>query len=183
MSDLEILVPTKPETVLDEVASAPRPLLGDRVRLTLIANGKPNARELLELMAEELASSLPPLDIAVVVKRGASMTLSESELRAIADTSDLAIAALGDCGACSACSLHDAISLERMGLPTTVVITDVFVRTAADFARSLGMPGFATVVVPHPVSTRDRDHLRGMAADAAPAARRLLAPGTLALVR
>ena len=69
------------------------------------------------------------------------------------------IAGLGDCGACSACSLRDAVAFERLGVPATVVITDAFVGHVARFADALGLPGYPALVVPHPVSSKDAEHL------------------------
>jgi hypothetical protein len=179
---IQVLVPVKQAAAVAEAGSlAPRDALPEHPHLTLISNGKPKARELLLLLAEELREPLGIGEVEVVAKAGASLTLSPDEAREIAARSDLAIAGLGDCGACSACSLHDAVQLETLGVPATVVITDVFTRTIPNFARSLGVPGYPTVVVPHPVSSRDMDRLRRMAAEAGPVARAHLAPRVAAL--
>jgi hypothetical protein len=181
MSSIEVMVPTKPARVPVPAALAPRDALPEHPHLTLISNGKPKAREFLELLAEELGESLAFGEVELVAKPGASLTIPPAEAEQIAARSDLVIAALGDCGACSACSLHDAVQFERLGVPSTVIITDVFTRSVANFARSLGMPGYHTVVLPHPVSSRDMDRLRRMAADAAPVARDQLAARVPAL--
>jgi hypothetical protein len=180
MTDIEVFIPTKPASAPAAARPARRDGLPEHPTLELISNGKPRARELLDLLAAELDRSIGFADVHMTIKPGASMTLSDDELAQIAARSDLAIAALGDCGACSACSLNDAIGLERLGMPTTTIITEVFQRTAADFARNLGMPGYQPVVVPHPISSRSMAHLRALAAEAAPVARRLVAPPTLA---
>jgi hypothetical protein len=179
---IEVLVPVKPTEVAAPVVLAPRDALPEHPRLTLISNGKPKAREILELLAEELREPLGLGEIEVVAKPAASVTLPPEQAQEIADRSDLVITGLGDCGACSACSLHDAVQLERLGVPATVLITEVFTQTIARFAGTLGVPGYPTVVVPHPVSSRDLDRLRRMAADAAPTARERLAPRAPTLV-
>ncbi len=182
MSTVEVLVPTKPATAAPRAQPAPRGLPEHPV-LELVCNGKPRARELLELLAEELDRSLGLGRVETTVKAGASTRLSAGELDAIAHRSDLVIAALGDCGACTACSLSDAIGLERLGIPTTTIITEVFQRIAAEFSQNLGMAGYQPVVVPHPVSSRGPGELRAIAAAAAaPVARRLVASAAAAPV-
>jgi hypothetical protein len=156
--------------VADEPAekpAAPAPRRGlDGARLVLIDNGKPNARELLSL----LASQLPVARVEVVTKSAAGHPLEDDEAAAIAKRADVAITGLGDCGACSACSLRDAVAFERLGVPATVVITDAFVGHVARFADALGLPGYPALVVPHPVSSKDHEHLARLAAGLAGAA-------------
>jgi hypothetical protein len=178
---IDVLVPVKPSAPPAPVTLAPRDALPEHARLTLISNGKPKAREILELLAEELREPLGIGSVELVAKPGASLTLPPEQAREIADSSDLVITGLGDCGACSACSLHDAVQLERLGVRATVVITEVFTQTIARFSATLGVPGYPTVVVPHPVSSRELDRLRRMAADAAPSARDRLAGAVPAL--
>jgi hypothetical protein len=156
--------------VADEPAEAPSAMADrqalDGARLVLIDNGKPNARELLSLLAEEL----PVASVEVVTKPAAGHPLEDDEAAAIAERADLAITGLGDCGACSACSLRDAVAFERLGVPATVVITDAFVGHVARFADALGLPGYPALVVPHPVSSKGHDHLARLAAGLADAA-------------
>ena len=61
----------------------------------------------------------------------------------------------------------------RPGQPRT--ITDAFVGHVARFADNLGLPGYRTLVVAHPVSSKDDEHLRRLAAAIAPAAEAQLA--------
>jgi hypothetical protein len=49
------------------------------------------------------------------------------------------------------CSVHDAVRLERRGIPTAVVGTEPFVDEALEQALVLGMPDLRIVTVPHPV--------------------------------
>lgn len=61
------------------------------------------------------------------------------------------------------CSVHDAVHLERRGLPTAVVGTEPFLDEAHEQARVLGMPDYQMVVVPHPVQILSDDELRELA--------------------
>ena len=49
------------------------------------------------------------------------------------------------------CSVHDAVRLERRGIPTAVVGTEPFIDEALEQARVLGMPDLRIVTVSHPV--------------------------------
>jgi hypothetical protein len=49
------------------------------------------------------------------------------------------------------CSVHDAVRLERRGIPTAVVGTEPFIDEALEQARVLGMPDLRIVTVEHPV--------------------------------
>ena len=143
---------------------APRRSLGPSTRLTLVDNGKPRARELLQLIADGLKVRCGLEAIRIVSKGIASRVLDDAEVADIAATSDVVIAGLGDCGACSACSLADALRMEDAGVPSTVLISDVFTGHVAAFAATMGMPGYHCAVVPHPVSTKDSAQLAGFAA-------------------
>jgi len=57
----------------------------------------------------------------------------------------------------------DASRLERAGVPTAVVITNIFVREADYQADTSGMRGFKPVVVPHPTSHLPEDQIQALA--------------------
>jgi hypothetical protein len=67
--------------------------------------------------------------------------------------------------------------MEAAGVPSTVVISDVFVAHVASFAKTLGMPGYHNAVVPHPVSSKNDEQLRKFAAAVAQDVRRQLEAG------
>src|SRR3712207_5283324 len=123
------------------------------------------------MLGEEMRGLLPIRSVELVSKPSAASPLADDEAAEIAGRADLAITGLGDCGACSACSLHDALLLERAGVPSTVLITDVFVSHVARFAVNLGAPGYHNLVVPHPAATKSDDELRRLALSVSSAAR------------
>jgi hypothetical protein len=61
------------------------------------------------------------------------------------------------------CSVHDAVRLERAGIPTAVVGTEPFVDEAIEQARVLGAPDLRMVTVPHPVQLLTPDELAALA--------------------
>jgi hypothetical protein len=158
------------------VELAPRGRVVEGARLLLVDNGKPRARDLLGMLADQIQTLLPIGSVELISKPSAASPLADDEAAEIAERADLAITGLGDCGACSACSLHDALLLERAGVPSTVLITDVFVSHVARFAVNLGAPGYHSLVVPHPAATKSDDDLRRLARSVAPAARDQLSP-------
>lgn len=155
MSMVEIMVP--------ELVDAPPPPgihlaerrpLPEKACITLIDNGKPKAKELMSMIADGMRERLPIGRIEIFSKGSASRVIDEEEVASIAASSDAVIAGLGDCGACSACSLGDAIKMEIAGVPSTVLISDVFIGNIASFAIAMGMPGYHSAAVPHPVSSK-----------------------------
>jgi hypothetical protein len=180
MTNIEVLTPVQDAPAPAPISLAPRGELPDAIHLALIDNGKPRAREILALMADELREHLPIVEVEIVSKPTAAFPITAAQAADLAGRAHLALAAIGDCGACSACSLHDAIQLERLGVPASVIITDVFPRTVAAFARTLGAPGYRPIVLPHPVSSRSSDRLRTLVHEAAPTALDLLTTPLLA---
>jgi hypothetical protein len=61
------------------------------------------------------------------------------------------------------CSVHDAVRLERRGIPTAVVGTEPFVDEALEQARVLGRPDFRIVTVAHPVQLLTPEGLDALA--------------------
>jgi hypothetical protein len=59
--------------------------------------------------------------------------------------------------------VHDAVRLERRGIPTVAVGTRPFVDEALEQARLLGMPDYRMAWVPHPVQLLDRAGVEALA--------------------
>jgi hypothetical protein len=59
--------------------------------------------------------------------------------------------------------VHDAVRLERRGIPTAVVGTEPFIDEAIEQARVLGMPDLRIVTVPHPVQLLTREQVEELA--------------------
>jgi hypothetical protein len=70
--------------------------------------------------------------------------------------------------------VHDAVRLERRGLPTAVVGTEPFLDEALEQAHVLGMPDFRIVLVPHPVQLLSQEELLVLADEAFPSIEALL---------
>lgn len=160
---IQVHVPTAPVAAPAPLALAPRRPLEAPVRIGLVDNGKPRAKELLRMIAEEIGERLPVGSVELLSKPSAASPITDQEAADLAGRVDLVVAGLGDCGACTACSVHDALLMEAAGVPSTVLVTEVFVSTVARFSDVLGAPGYHHLAVPHPVATKSSEHLRGLA--------------------
>ena len=61
------------------------------------------------------------------------------------------------------CSVHDAVELEKRGIPATVIITQAFRNAAVFQFKGKGMEGHAYVELPHPISNLKPDEMRELA--------------------
>lgn len=64
--------------------------------------------------------------------------------------------------------MHDAVSLEALGIPTAPICTDPFLEEARMQARALGMPDLPVARITHPLSTLTAEEIAQRAAEAAP---------------
>jgi len=70
--------------------------------------------------------------------------------------------------------VHDAVSLEKAGVPTVAVMTSAFEDAAALMARVCGLPGYGFAIVGHPISSAKDAELADKARQALVQAERLL---------
>jgi hypothetical protein len=177
MTKLMVLRPdVDPSRHGDRFELAPRAALAGR-RLTVIGNGKPRAAELLGAIGSHLVQRHGLASYAMVGKPGASQSITDEQVREIADSADVVITGLGDCGGCSACSLQDALLMERAGVPATVVVSEPFQGRVQAYAAKLGVTGYGVVVVPHPVSSRSAGFIAEIASRATESTARRLGAG------
>jgi hypothetical protein len=73
--------------------------------------------------------------------------------------------------------VHDGIELERRGVPTAVICTDEFARSAKAQAAICGNPDYPFVVVPHPIGSLTAAELAARARTAAPQVIEILTSG------
>jgi len=176
MKTITLVRPDRQAAAPAAIQPAPRVPLRDGAVVTIVDNGKPKARDLMGFIVDELRRDLPLGAVRVVSKPAATATLDADQAREIAASSSLVLAGLGDCGACSACSLHDVAQLEALGVPSVLIHTDPFQGLVAEFGASLGLPAPPAVSVPHPISSRNEDYLRRVAAVAADAVKVAVSP-------
>jgi hypothetical protein len=66
------------------------------------------------------------------------------------------------------CSLHDAVAIDRIGVPAVALISDQFRNGAATVARMRGADGYRFTVVQHPLGSLNEERLWERAEEAYP---------------
>ena len=56
--------------------------------------------------------------------------------------------------------MHDVIELEKKGIVTAVIVTELFKETAREHARNFGMPKYPIVAIIHPIANLRPEDLR-----------------------
>jgi hypothetical protein len=74
-----------------------------------------------------------------------------AEADKLAEQCDLMVSGVGDCGGCTLWSVKACVEFEKRGIPTAVVVTDVFEKRAHQLLTSLGYPHIPVVVTANPV--------------------------------
>jgi hypothetical protein len=150
------------------VKAAPRLQDLKGMRLGLLDNGKTNAVKFLRMVGDILVERYGVAAVQMFHKDALSKPAPREVLDALARASDFAVTGIGDCGSCSTNSVHDAIELEKAGMPTVAVCTEAFLPGLSALSRMRGMPDYKFAVVPHPLGVLFDDELRGRAELAAP---------------
>lgn len=143
---------------------APRPATLDGKVLGLWNNDKLNARNLLEMIREELEQRYSFTVVRGLYDPG---NLMPEDGWGEVDKCDLVLLANGDCGACSTSGIVNAIELEKRGIPTMLVATPPFTEAVKTSAMLRGMPAIPWAIVDHPVASLLPDELRERAKAAA----------------
>lgn len=123
------------------------------LRLGVLDNSKWNANKLLRGASDLLAKELGFSAVNYYVKHSFSKDAAPELIEKIARENDLVLTAIGDCGSCCSACVRDSIALEKLGIPSAVIITTEFVRETILTRQALGMRELEPVVIDHPVSS------------------------------
>lgn len=129
----------------------------------LVDNGKWNAGRLLEAVRERLIRRHGMVAGPVCAKLHYNRDLDAEERATLSHGADVLLAAIGDCGSCTSYTVHDALALERLGVPAVAIVTEPFKPLAESLAVSLGTPAARIVSIPHPLYGIDDEALAGRA--------------------
>jgi hypothetical protein len=172
----------RPDGDVDADTTALAPAVPDLagVRVAVLDNGKPNAVVAMTRLAETLAADTGAT-LALVVKKGpggrsanAAIPCAPDVMERLRAEADVVITGAADCGSCTAYSVHDAIELERAGLPTVLLTTTRFAPIAATLAAESGLAEVRALVLEHPIGGIDAATLAARADAAAETAAALL---------
>lgn len=72
--------------------------------------------------------------------------------------------------------MHDAIALEKRGIPVALICSRPFAATARMMAKIQGVPDQPFVMVPHPIGSLGIEELRERAREALPQVLEILLP-------
>jgi hypothetical protein len=132
--------------------SARKKSLG-KLRLGVLDNSKWNANKLLRGAVAALAEDVDFAAVNYYVKHSFSKDAAPELIARIAAENDLVLTAIGDCGSCCSACVRDSIALEKLGVPSAVIITTEFVRETELTRQAVGMKALEPVVIDHPVSS------------------------------
>ena len=96
MTRIRVHRPTLPQAETGTTTLAPRGALPDQAHLTIIDNGKPKGRDLMERIAKELRGLLPIASVDVHSKPSAGAPITEDVATMLAVRSHMIISGLGD---------------------------------------------------------------------------------------
>ena len=97
MAQITVLRPDAPDTPAPRLELAPRAELPQRAVIGLVANGKPLARELLEVLADELRQPLRrDIEVQLLEKPNAAFPITAVQADAMAARAHFVIAGVGD---------------------------------------------------------------------------------------
>jgi hypothetical protein len=123
-----------------------------------VGNLKPNADVLLHA-TEQLVLAAGASQTVYREKTSCSLGASQEILDGVAASCQAAVVALGDCGSCTSWCIHDAVELDRRGIPSVAYVAEPFVELARFEARGLGLPDLNLVVLPYPMAGVDADEI------------------------
>jgi len=97
MAQITVLRPDAPDMPAPRLELAPRAELPQRAVIGLVANGKPLARELLEVLADELRQPLHrDIEVQLHEKPNAAFPITAVQADAMAARAHFVIAGVGD---------------------------------------------------------------------------------------
>lgn len=137
-------------------------------RLGLLDNGKTNAVKFLEMVAEILVERYGVGSVKMFHKAALSKPAKPETIAELVAESDFVVTGIGDCGSCSTNSVHDAIEMEKLGVPAVAICTEAFRLGLDTLTQMRGMPDYRFAIVPHPLGVLFDDELRQRAELAAP---------------
>ncbi len=121
--------------------------------ISLLDNTKPGADLVLLFIEDNLDDKQ-----FIHVKKPAGAPATTNQIQK-AGKADLAILAIGDCGSCSSWVILDAIRLEKMGIPTVSICSDVFNDFAHKLANSHGASDLRIFSVDHPIAGLSKEEV------------------------
>lgn len=135
--------------------------------IALVDNTKPGADILLEKIKKNISASE-----FFTIKTPAGAPATEEQIKKA--QADLVILALGDCGSCTTWLIFNAIKLEKQGIPSISVCSDIFASFGRVLAHSYGCRDLRIVEVEHPLAGQPKEIILDKAGTAVNQIKKLL---------
>lgn len=123
----------------------------------LLWNSKPNGDVALQFLGEELQTRFPGLQTRFY--KGLMGSPAELLEKAAAEC-DVVIGCTADCGSCTSLMAKDCSDIEKMGIRTASIVSVGFEENFRLSAKSFGLEGLASVVVPYVYNNVSTDAAR-----------------------
>jgi len=140
-----------------EPAKRPVQLTGSTI--ILFDNFKSNANVILETVKEKMEDF--GVNKFIYVKLPFENSIDEKNLKKMLKA-DAAIMAVGSCGSCTYRLTLNTLELERRGIPTIQIETDVFASQCADMLKSYGAEHIPIIVIKHPIEKLTKSEVKTM---------------------
>ena len=115
---VEVLNPTADAYGHTQLSLAPRLKALDGKTLGLLWNGKARGDAALKLFGSMLKERVPSVEIRFYQ---GTIRFTRELLNQVTEECDAVVTCAADCGACTSWLIHDAIELERRGVPTVTI--------------------------------------------------------------
>lgn len=155
----DVISPYADESVSRDTDLAQRLGTLDGATIGLFSNAKKNADLFLECVGDHLSETYD-VEFGPVIYKEMSPSAAEDEVYEELSTYDAVLIAYGDCGSCSSWTIHDALQLESMGVPTVVYCTEEFTTLCQYESENRGAPGLPIVELLHPVADLDEETIQ-----------------------
>jgi hypothetical protein len=143
----------------------PRPVSARRAslagaRIAFVDNGFIATRIVHAVIRASLASEGI---VPVIEPKRYWRPLDADRIATLAAEVDAVVGGIGQTPPSSTWGIHDAVALERLGVPTVSLATSVYADLLAGSARDEGMPDVRRVILPHPLEGRPEIAIRAVA--------------------
>lgn len=159
MSQEDTVSPVPEQSFDGDSVLSDRPASLDGKRIGLLSNAKKNSDHFLESVAARLGERADVTVDDLRQKPTATSPATDEVYDELAEC-DVVLTAYGDCGSCSSWTMHDAIQLEKRGIPTVVFCSEEFTTLCQFEAENQECPGLPIVEFEHPIADLDPETVR-----------------------
>ena len=155
----EILDPTPSPDMTTESVLTERLKKIDETNIGLLSNAKKNADHFLRSVGDNLQTAAD-VSVSEVMYKPTATSAAPDEIYEQLTKYDTVLTAYGDCGSCSSWTIHDAIHLEKAGIPTVVFCSEEFTTLCQFESENQSCPGLPIIEFEHPIADVEPEVVR-----------------------